>query len=109
MQPHRYHVPPPELPIVAPKISRPSHCKFPTLAEPVPSILPLDIESLPEPPWAPLNRAVPPVTASAVSPLPPDLTKTKLIDYDSVKYGSSAERKRLLKKWDDEVGSLPIN
>ncbi len=37
----------------------------------------------------------------------PDLTKLKLIDYDFVKYGSSAERKRLLKRWDDEVGSLP--
>jgi iron(III) transport system substrate-binding protein len=37
----------------------------------------------------------------------PDLTKLKLIDYDFVKFGSSAERKRLLKRWDDEVGSLP--
>jgi len=44
-----------------------------------------------------------------VSPLAPDLSKIKLIDYDFVKYGSSAERKRLLKKWDDEVGSLPVN
>jgi iron(III) transport system substrate-binding protein len=31
----------------------------------------------------------------------------KLIDYNFKKYGSSAERKRLLKKWDDEVKSLP--
>ncbi|MGA1316973.1 MAG: ABC transporter substrate-binding protein [Rubrivivax sp.] len=46
---------------------------------------------------------------AAVSPLSPDLSKIKLIDYDFAKYGSSAERKRLLKKWDDEVGSLPIN
>ena len=37
----------------------------------------------------------------------PDLTKLKLIDYDFVKYGSSDERKRLLKRWDDEVGALP--
>ena len=37
----------------------------------------------------------------------PDLTKLKLIDYDFAKYGSSAERKRLLKRWDDEVGALP--
>ena len=44
---------------------------------------------------------------AAVSPLSPDLSKIKLINYDFVKYGSSAERKRLLKKWDDEVGSLP--
>ncbi|MBL4647031.1 MAG: ABC transporter substrate-binding protein [Rhizobiales bacterium] len=37
----------------------------------------------------------------------PDLASIKLIDYDFKKYGSSAERKRLLKKWDDEVSTLP--
>ena len=37
----------------------------------------------------------------------PDLEKLTLIDYDFAKYGSSAERKRLLKRWDDEVGALP--
>lgn len=37
----------------------------------------------------------------------PDLTKLKLIDYDFAKYGSSDERRRLLKRWDDEVGALP--
>lgn len=37
----------------------------------------------------------------------PKLDQIKLIDYDFAKYGSSAERKRLLKKWDDEVKSLP--
>ena len=42
-----------------------------------------------------------------VSPLSPDLSSIKLIDYDFKKYGSSDERKRLLKKWDDEVFSLP--
>ncbi|GAB4391781.1 MAG: ABC transporter substrate-binding protein [Kiloniellaceae bacterium] len=36
----------------------------------------------------------------------PDLSQLKLIDYDFAKYGSSAERKRLLKRWDDEVSSL---
>ncbi|MFT6302811.1 MAG: iron(III) transport system substrate-binding protein [Pseudomonadales bacterium] len=41
------------------------------------------------------------------SPLAPDLSSIKLIDYDFKKYGSSAERKRLLKKWDDEVSVLP--
>ena len=41
------------------------------------------------------------------SPDSPDLELIKLIDYDFKKYGSSAERKRLLKKWDDEVKSLP--
>jgi iron(III) transport system substrate-binding protein len=37
----------------------------------------------------------------------PKLGDIKLIDYDFVKYGSSAERTRLLKKWDDEVSKLP--
>lgn len=41
------------------------------------------------------------------SPLAPDLDSLTLIDYDFVKYGSSDERKRLLKKWDDEVSTLP--
>ena len=31
----------------------------------------------------------------------------KLINYDFAKYGSSAERKRLLTKWDKEVSTLP--
>jgi iron(III) transport system substrate-binding protein len=29
------------------------------------------------------------------------------VDYDFAKYGSSAERRRLLAKWDAEVGALP--
>ena len=41
------------------------------------------------------------------SPLSPRLDQINLIDYDFNKYGSSAERKRLLKKWDDEVRSIP--
>jgi len=45
-------------------------------------------------------------TAAKSSPLAPDLDSLTLIDYDFVKYGSSAERKRLLKKWDDEVSVL---
>jgi iron(III) transport system substrate-binding protein len=40
-------------------------------------------------------------------PEAPKLDEIKLIDYDFKKYGSSDERKRLLKKWDDEVSSLP--
>jgi len=50
---------------------------------------------------------VPSNKAAKTSPKAPDLKKIKLINYDFVKYGSSAERKRLLKKWDDEIGSLP--
>jgi iron(III) transport system substrate-binding protein len=45
--------------------------------------------------------------AAKSSPNAPKLDQIKLIDYDFKKYGSSAERKRLLKKWDDEVKSLP--
>ncbi len=41
------------------------------------------------------------------SPSAPDMSTIKLIDYDFRKYGSSDERKRLLKKWDDEVSTLP--
>ena len=41
------------------------------------------------------------------SPAAPDLSSIKLIDCDIKLYGSSAERKRLLKKWDDEVSALP--
>ena len=50
---------------------------------------------------------VPSNMKSKVSPLAPKLSSIKLIDYNFTKYGSSTERKRLLKKWDDEVKSLP--
>ena len=45
--------------------------------------------------------------AATQSPLAPDLSQIKLIAYDFPKYGSSDERQRLLKRWDDEVGSQP--
>ncbi|RWB00738.1 ABC transporter substrate-binding protein [Mesorhizobium sp.] len=44
---------------------------------------------------------------ATASELSPDLSTIKLIDYDFKKYGSSAERKRLLQKWDTEVSTLP--
>jgi len=50
---------------------------------------------------------VPSNKGAKTSPKAPNLDSIKLINYDFVKYGSSAERKRLLKKWDDEVKSLP--
>ncbi|MGI9522022.1 MAG: ABC transporter substrate-binding protein [Hyphomicrobiaceae bacterium] len=50
---------------------------------------------------------VPSNKSSKTSPKAPDLSSIKLIDYDFKKYGSSKERRRLLKKWDDEVASLP--
>ena len=37
----------------------------------------------------------------------PDMATIELIDYDFKKYGSSDERKRLLKKWDEDVSTLP--
>jgi iron(III) transport system substrate-binding protein len=43
--------------------------------------------------------------ATPVSPLSPKLADIRLIDYDFAKYGASAERKRLLERWDREVGS----
>jgi iron(III) transport system substrate-binding protein len=49
----------------------------------------------------PSNRAAP------VHERAPKIASIKLISYDSVKYGSSAERNRLLKKWGDEVKALP--
>ncbi len=37
----------------------------------------------------------------------PDFKKAKMIDYDYAKYGSSAERKRLIERWEKEVNALP--
>jgi iron(III) transport system substrate-binding protein len=37
----------------------------------------------------------------------PNLSEIKLIDYDFAKYGSSAERTRILAKWDAEVRNAP--
>ena len=50
------------------------------------------------------------VPSNKATPLPPEAPKfadMKLIDYDQAKYGKSAERKRLIAKWDAEVGGLP--
>jgi len=49
-----------------------------------------------------------PSNAGAAPPLQaPKLEQIKLIDYDFKTYGSSDTRRRLLKRWDDEVNSLP--
>ncbi len=37
----------------------------------------------------------------------PRLSEIKLIDYDFAKYGASAERRRLIERWEREVGSQP--
>ena len=42
------------------------------------------------------------------APIPdaaPKMADIKLIDYDFAKFGSSAERKRLLSRWDSEIGA----
>jgi iron(III) transport system substrate-binding protein len=50
---------------------------------------------------------VPSNASASAPPQAPDFSQIKLIDYDFAKYGSSDERQRLLKKWDDEVNALP--
>ena len=47
----------------------------------------------------PTNRNVP------LPPQVPNLTDVRLIDYDSAKYGSSVERKRLLERWEREINA----
>ena len=45
--------------------------------------------------------------AAKVDPRVPDFKKIKFINYDYAKYGASAERKRLIGKWEKDVNSLP--
>jgi iron(III) transport system substrate-binding protein len=45
--------------------------------------------------------------AAKVDPRVPDFKRIKFINYDYAKYGDSAERKRLIGKWEKEVNSLP--
>ena len=45
--------------------------------------------------------------SAVVDPNVPDFKKIKLIDYDYAKYGASAERKRLIARWEKDVNSLP--
>jgi iron(III) transport system substrate-binding protein len=50
------------------------------------------------------------VPSNKSTPVPdaaPKLADIKLINYDFAKYGASAERRRLLAKWDAEVKNLP--
>ncbi|MDB5849826.1 MAG: iron transporter substrate-binding protein [Rhodoferax sp.] len=50
---------------------------------------------------------VPSNKAAPTPPQAPKLADIKLIDYDFAKYGTSAERRRLIERWDREVNSLP--
>jgi iron(III) transport system substrate-binding protein len=52
---------------------------------------------------------VPSNTKSEVPKESPKLDTIKLINYDFAKYGSKAERTRLLTKWDAEIGKAPRN
>jgi len=49
----------------------------------------------------PTNRNV------VLPPQVPPLTAIKVIDYDFAKYGSSAERKRLLERWEKDINAAP--
>ena len=49
---------------------------------------------------------VPSNVSAPVSPLAPKPAEMKLINYDAAKYGTAAERKRLLERWDREIGSI---
>ncbi len=50
---------------------------------------------------------VPSNMATKLDPNVPDFRKIKFIDYDYAKYGASAERKRLIARWEKDVNSLP--
>ena len=49
----------------------------------------------------PSNKSTP------VDPNVPDFKKIKLINYDYAKYGASAERRRLIARWERDVNALP--
>ncbi len=50
---------------------------------------------------------VPSNKSAKIDPNVPDFRKIRFIDYDYAKYGSSAERRRLIARWEKDVNSLP--
>ncbi|WP_114971608.1 ABC transporter substrate-binding protein [Rhodoferax ferrireducens] len=50
---------------------------------------------------------VPSNKTASIPPQAPRLESVKTINYDFAKYGSDEVRRRLLKRWDDEIFSLP--
>lgn len=52
------------------------------------------------------NFQIPSNSGAQIPPESPRVDRMKLISYDFARYGSSAERTRLLAKWDHEVKSL---
>ena len=56
---------------------------------------------------ATLQFQLPSNKETQVDPRVPDFRKIKLINYDYAKYGQTAERKRLIQRWEKDVNSLP--
>jgi iron(III) transport system substrate-binding protein len=56
---------------------------------------------------AKVSYQVPSNKGASAPPQAPKFSEIKFINYDFAKYGSSAERTRLLAKWDKEVSTLP--
>jgi iron(III) transport system substrate-binding protein len=56
---------------------------------------------------AKVSYQVPSNKNASAPPQAPKFSEIKLINYDFAKYGSSAERTRLLTKWDKEISTLP--
>jgi len=50
---------------------------------------------------APAHRGATP------DPRIPDMSRIRLVDYDFAKFGESEMRRRILQRWDREIGSLP--
>ena len=56
---------------------------------------------------ATLQFQLPSNKETKVDPRVPDFRKIKLINYDYAKYGQTAERRRLIQRWEKDVNSLP--
>ena len=50
---------------------------------------------------------IPAHRGATADPRLPDMTKIRLIDYDVATYGQSAVRRRIIERWDREIGSQP--
>jgi iron(III) transport system substrate-binding protein len=50
---------------------------------------------------------VPAHPGAAPDPRIPDMTRIRLVDYDFAAYGNAATRRRILERWDREIGALP--
>lgn len=50
---------------------------------------------------------VPAHRGATPDPRIPDLSQIKLVDYDFAKFGDAAMRRRVLERWDREIGTLP--